>query len=62
MLVLKRECRQRVVITATSGEVIVVELLDVGKKNCRIGFLAPPSVVIDREEVYLDKQRFTEGG
>lgn len=58
MLALGRTARQRVVIFPSSGEMIVVEILEaLGNGKVRLGFAAPQSVKILREEVCSDEQR-----
>ena len=60
MLVLSRKVGQRVVIDGQDGQIIV----DVVRKTDRrvwLGFVAPAGVAVDREEIYLDKQRSRAG-
>lgn len=52
MLVLNRNRDQRVVITTSSGETIVVTVVDVRPGKARLGFEADASVVIHRSEVF----------
>jgi len=53
MLVLTRTTGRRVVITTGAGERIVVTILGTARDRARLGFDAPPGVVIDREEIDL---------
>lgn len=60
MLVLSRNQNERVVVRTADGIEILVCLVEVRNGNCaRIGFAAPPSVTIHREEVQrtIDEQR-----
>lgn len=52
MLILSREVGQIVRI----NDDILVKIVDVKGKYVRLGFEAPESVVIDRDEVYQRKQ------
>jgi sRNA-binding carbon storage regulator CsrA len=56
MLSLTRYDGQRVILTLEDGRLIVVEAVESIQGKCRIGFEAPKSIVIDREEVYLRKR------
>ncbi len=61
MLVLSRKVGQQVVITASNGETIIVTALDQTRAGqITIGFDAPISVDICREEI-LEKPQTTEG-
>jgi carbon storage regulator len=48
MLVLKRRVNERVMI----GDDVVVTVCEVGRGQVKIGFEAPATIRIDREEVY----------
>ena len=61
MLVLSRKKDQKIFITDSSGEVTVLTLVDVRGDKARLGFEAPASVVIDREEVYNKKRQEATG-
>ncbi len=56
MLVLTRCSGNRVIITTPDGTEIVVTVLAVTDWGVRLGFNAPDSVVIDREEIHEAKQ------
>ena len=47
MLVLKRQIGQRIFLS----DGVVITLVDVGRSSARIGFEAPQSIVITREEI-----------
>lgn len=51
MLVLTREEKQAVIITASNGEKIVVTLCRIDGGRTRMGFTAPPEVHIVRAEL-----------
>jgi len=51
MLVLSRERDERVIIRCPSGESIEVAVCEILGRKVRLGFVAPASYVIDREEV-----------
>jgi carbon storage regulator len=57
MLVLTRRTGETVMI----GKEITVTVLDIKGGQARLGIQAPPSVTVDREEVYLRKQEEREG-
>lgn len=57
MLVLTRRPGETVVI----GKEIQVVILSVNGAQVRVGISAPPSVTVDREEIYLRKQREAQG-
>jgi carbon storage regulator CsrA len=59
MLVLSRKEGEEIVITATNGEVIRVVVHEQRGDNIRLGFVAPPMVLIDRAEVH---ERRKQGG
>ena len=54
MLILKRKIDESVVI---DGGRIVVKLLGIKNGIAQIGFQAKPDVIIDREEVHLERVR-----
>jgi carbon storage regulator len=54
MLVLNRRLNERIVIDGGRIVITVVEILGC---KVRIGFEAAQDVIIDREEIYWDKQR-----
>lgn len=59
MLVLSRRWNQEVVLTTQHGEKIVVTVAEIsrdqaGQMRAKLGFTAPPSVVIYRREVQND--------
>lgn len=53
MLVLSRRNREKVLLKDSSGQLITVEVVDVRGDRVRLGFTAPDSVRIFREEVVL---------
>jgi carbon storage regulator CsrA len=55
MLVLTRKPGERIVITIPGAAPVVVEVLEIRRRDCvRLGLAAPPAVRIDRAEV-LDR-------
>ena len=60
MLILRRNERERIVITLPDGEEITVTVVEIRvsgfARSVRLGFEAPPSVRVDREEVHLQRQ------
>lgn len=57
MLVLRRKINERIVITASEPATITVVLVDTESGSSRLGFVAPPSVTVNRQEVEESKQR-----
>ncbi len=55
MLVLGRNLNERVIVQF-GGQLITILVTDVRDGRVRLGFTAPEGVVIDREEIYIDKQ------
>jgi carbon storage regulator len=55
MLVLTRKVGERIVINRET----VVTVVEIRGDKCRLGFEAPKSVAIDREEVFVAKQNDT---
>lgn len=53
MLVLSRKRNERVVI----DEKTVISIVEIRGDKVRLGIEAPSSVSVDREEIYLAKQR-----
>lgn len=58
MLVLSRKTDEAVILTTAAGEVITVVPVEIrgnrgGGRKVRLGFNAPPSVTIHREEVQV---------
>ena len=53
MLVLSRRPNERVMI----GDDIIVTIADVQGDKVKLGFEAPEDVVIDREEIFLNKRK-----
>ena len=54
MLVLRRKVLERCILTLPSGEQIIVAVVEIrnDSKSVRLGFDAPSSVRVDREEVH----------
>jgi carbon storage regulator len=55
MLVLTRKIDETIVI----GGCIKVKLLQIGSDRVRLGIEAPPDVVVDREEIHLQRAEWT---
>lgn len=55
MLVLTRRPGDRVIIE-TGAERIEVVCCEVGRGQVKLGFIAPESVSVDREEIWLKKR------
>lgn len=53
MLVLSRVKGERVIV----GNDVTVEVVEIRGNKVRLGFTAPPTVSVDREEVWLAKQK-----
>lgn len=51
MLVLTRHPNERIIITASNGERIVVEVVNIRGDKVRVGVDAPLAVEVNREEV-----------
>ena len=51
MLILSRKCREQVILETSDGTITVTLIENAGKK-VRLGFEAPPDVVIYRSELY----------
>lgn len=56
MLVLSRKTDQKIMITLPSGEEIMVMIVEVIGNKVRLGVKCARNIVVDREEVYLDKK------
>lgn len=60
MLVLQRNIGEKVIITfQTEKETLSVEVIvtSLDKGKVKLGFIAPRSIVIDREEIWLKKNK-----
>lgn len=51
MLVLGRKLGEEIVITVDGTTTITLRVVDVDRNRCRIGFVAPPNVQINRREI-----------
>lgn len=60
MLVLARRLGERVVVTMPDGRLVRVLLVDVDRGKVRLGFDAPPDVLVDREEVHARREAAKE--
>lgn len=58
MLVLQRDRNEKIMITV-AGITVEVVLVDARKDWAKIGFIAPPEVIIDRHEIFQQKQLVT---
>lgn len=57
MLCLARKLGEAIVISTSDG-LIKIQVTDIYKgQKVRLGFTAPESIQIDREEIYVAKQR-----
>jgi len=56
MLVLSRKCGERLRI----GDNVTITVLSIQPGKVRIGINAPKEIVVDREEVWLDKKKNQE--
>jgi carbon storage regulator CsrA len=56
MLVLKRNVNEEIVITV-NGYMVTVVVAEARNGAVKLGFVAPPSVIVDRREVWERKQR-----
>lgn len=56
MLVLSRKAEQKLMITLPSGEEIMVMIVEIRGDKVRLGVKCARDIVVDREEVYLDKK------
>jgi carbon storage regulator len=61
MLVLSRQRDQETVITTPDGVRLIVIVVDIRGDKVRLGFKAPPDVVIDRLEVSQIKEGAARG-
>lgn len=61
MLILKRNINELVTLTTSSGEHIEVTLIETGYGFARIGFEAPQSVQIARNELLTREQWMGRG-
>lgn len=57
MLILRRSCRQRVLILLEDGREIDVIVEDIDNRKVALGFRAPDGVLVMREEVLDRVQR-----
>jgi carbon storage regulator CsrA len=55
MLVLKRNVNEEIVITV-NGYMVTVVVAEARNGAVKLGFVAPPSVIVDRREVWERKQ------
>ena len=55
MLVLGRNIEERVFVQF-AGQIITITVTEIREGRVRLGFSAPEGVIIDREEIYHDKQ------
>lgn len=53
MLVLGRNRGQKVIVQLDNGEIISISVVEVRGTKVRLGFDAPGSVCINREEIYI---------
>ncbi len=56
MLVLKRNVNEEIVITI-NGYTVTVIVAEARDGAVKLGFVAPPAVIVDRREVWEKKQR-----
>lgn len=56
MLVLSRKKDQKIMITTPSGEEIMVMIVEIRGDKVRLGVKCARDIVVDREEVYLNKK------
>jgi carbon storage regulator CsrA len=56
MLVLSRKRNESVVLTLEDGRIITFTIVDQGPARTRLGIEAPPTVQVDRSEVYERKR------
>jgi len=56
MLVLKRNVNEEIVITV-NGYMVTVVVAEARNGAVKLGFVAPPAVIVDRREVWEAKQR-----
>ena len=55
MLVLKRSVNEEIIITV-NGHMVTVVVAEARNGAVKLGFTAPPSVIVDRREVWERKQ------
>jgi carbon storage regulator CsrA len=56
MLVLKRSVNEEIIITV-NGHTVTVVVAEARNGVVKLGFVAPPAVIVDRREVWERKQR-----
>lgn len=57
MLVLTRSQYEKILVTASNGEVIEITIVSIQDKRVRVGIEAPPAVKIFREEIAPPKKK-----
>ena len=57
-LILTRKVGEKIVVHDSSSELelCTITVTQVSNKQCKLGFEADPTIRIDREEVYLNKE------
>ena len=60
MLVLSRKPRQTITMTTASGEIVIVTLVEICRDKVRLGFEAPPTVRIVRDDAKETERKGTE--
>ena len=60
MLVLSRKPHQTITMTTASGEIVIVTLVDIRGDKAWIGFEAPPTVRIVRDDAKETERNGTE--
>jgi len=56
MLVLGRKVDESIIIQTSVGEIKVM-IVDIRRDSVQIGFECDSSIIVDREEIYLDKKK-----
>jgi carbon storage regulator len=60
MLMLTRQVGERIVMTLEDGRTITILMAALKPGSARIGIDAPVTIGVDREEIYVRKQRERE--
>lgn len=61
MLVLSRKIDERIVIVPPKGKPITIQVTRLGPEKVRLGVDAPDDWIIDREEIWLDRAKGSDG-
>jgi len=58
MLILSRQCGEKIVLTKDDVVIATITITDVNNKQVRVGIDADADICIDREEIFFSKAGF----